>query len=361
MEIGSTMKNVLIVIPFGIGDVLFSTPMIAAIKESFPGVRVSYFTSGRSADFLRNDPRIEKVFAYDRDDFVAVYRRSPWRFVLKWKRLVDDLKAGKFEVAFDLSMNAGIGAALMLAGIPRRIGYNYKGRGRFLTEAVALRGYENRHVARHHFELLRSVGIDKAPGPTAFFIPEQDEAWASRFFLENGIRGGEPFGVFLGGGASFGKGGEVRRWPPENYAKFAEKVIEKTARPVILISGPADEEICLSVAKMMKSRPVMASRTSLGGAAALMKRCRLVALNDGGAIHVAASCGVRMAVVFGPVDPAVYGPISKTEHISVTKGLPCQPCYRNFRMSDCRHQSCLRELTVEEVWGKVEEFLERTR
>ncbi|MBF0123263.1 MAG: glycosyltransferase family 9 protein, partial [Candidatus Omnitrophica bacterium] len=176
---------------------------------------------------------------------------------------------------------------------------------------------------------------------------------AGQFLSKNGLGEAAVIGFFLGGGARVGKGGEVRRWPPESYAQLAEKLIEKTGRPIILISSPKEEDVCLSVAERMVRRPVMASRTSLGEAAALIERCRFVVLNDGGPVHIAAGVGARMMAFFGPVDPVVYGPYPSKGHVIVTKGLPCQPCYRNFRMSDCSHANCLKTLTVDEVFRKV--------
>lgn len=351
------MKKILIVIPFGIGDTLFTTPMITALKEKFPQAAISYLTSTRAALFLKNDPRLLKVFTYDRDEFVAVYKKSPWQFVLKWKKFIDDLKGEQFDLAFDLSLNSGIGLALKMAGIPRRIGYDHKGRGRFLTESIALKGYAARHVAEHHFDLLRLVGIDKVPGETRFFPSSADQDWAENLFREKGLKEGNVIGFFLGGGASWGQGGAVRRWPSEHYAELAEKLIEKTGLPIILIGSPKEEEACLSVADGMAGNPVIASRTSLGEAAALMQRCRFVVLNDGGPLHIAAGVGAKTVVFFGPVDPVAYGPYPPQGHIVVTKGLPCQPCYRNFRMSDCPHASCLKTLTVDEVFRKVKDFL----
>ena len=154
------MTRILIVNPFGIGDVLFTTPFIAALKERFPAVSISYIGNARTVPFLRNDPRIAKVFSYERDEYVAVYRKSPWQFLLKWKKLVDEIRTEKFDIAFDLSLGSPLGLALAWAGIPERIGYDYKGRGRWLTRKVPFRGYEGRPVAEYYLDLLRHWTLD---------------------------------------------------------------------------------------------------------------------------------------------------------------------------------------------------------
>jgi len=72
---------------------------------------------------------------------------------------------------------------------------------------------------------------------------------------------------------------------------------------------------------------------------------------------VAVSAGVKTVSIFGPVDPQVYGPYPMANHTVVQKLLPCQPCYRRFRMANCGHISCLGELSVEEVYRKVQNIL----
>jgi ADP-heptose:LPS heptosyltransferase len=97
--------------------------------------------------------------------------------------------------------------------------------------------------------------------------------------------------------------------------------------------------------------------TTILGLAALLLLARGAIVNDGGPLHVAVAVGVNTVSIFGPVDPQVYGPYPVANHTVAQKGLPCQPCYRRFRMSQCSHVSCLRDLSVEEVYRKVQNIL----
>ncbi|MEI8012097.1 MAG: glycosyltransferase family 9 protein [Candidatus Omnitrophota bacterium] len=356
------MKKILIVNNFGIGDVLFSTPLVSAIQARDPSATVSYICNPRTADFLRQDPRIDKVFIYERDAFVAVYRRSPWRFLLKWKAFVDLIHAEGFDVAYDLSGGSALSLALVFAGIPRRIGFDYKGRGRWLTSKTPLRGYEGRHVVRYNMDLLAAGsaggGVAEDPPLMRLFVPPQDEAWAKSFMASRGLAGHFFLIMYPGGGASWGKDAGFKRWPGENWAKLAEKIIERSTCPIILMGDKSEVPLCRQVAGGMSRPPmILAGQTTLLQSAALMQRARAVVINDGGPLHMAVALGVRTVSLFGPVDPLVYGPYPVGEHKVVTKGLMCQPCYRNFRMPPCRHQSCLKTLTVEAVYQALEEWL----
>lgn len=377
------MKNIhriLIVNPFGIGDVLFTTPLITAMKERLPGVSISFIGNAKTVPFMSRDPRIDKVFCYERDEYVAVYRRSPWQFLLKWNRLINDIRVQDFDIAFDLSLGPTWGPVLVLAGIPVRIGYDYKGRGRWLTRKVPFKGYEKKPVAEYYLDLLEHWAMStghssgqSGPVPSAkcqvpklwpmdLFIPDSDTSWAEAFLKANRLEAGRFIAIYPGGGASWGKDARNKRWAPENYAKLADKIIENASLAVILMGDQNEKELCEKVKDAMQLPALNAAgATTITQAAALAKRSRLVIANDGGPLHVAVAAGARTVSIFGPVDEHIYGPFPRAGHVVVAKDVPCRPCYRNFRTSDCQHLSCLRKLTVEEVYGRVVACLDEER
>ncbi len=356
------MKKILIVNNFGIGDVLFSTPLVSALQLSDPGALVSYICNPRTADFLRQDPRINKVFVYDRDAFVAVYRRSPWNFMMKWKAFVDEIHGAGYDTAYDLSGGSALSLALLLAGIPRRIGFDYKGRGRWLTHKIPLYGYEGRHVIEYNMDLLALGGgggmVAGGQPLMRLFVPVQDQSWAADFLGAQGLADKSFLIMYPGGGASWGRDAGLKRWPAESWVKLAEKIIERSTLPIILMGDKNEESLCRQVAGAVQ-RPliVLAGQTTLLQSAALMRQARAVIVNDGGPLHMAVACGVRTVSLFGPVDPVVYGPFPVGEYKVLVKGMLCQPCYRKFRMSSCTHLSCLKTLTVDAVYQALEEWL----
>ena len=124
------------------------------------------------------------------------------------------------------------------------------------------------------------------------------------------------------------------------------------------MGDPKEEELCRQVASQSHSTlHIAVGKTTLPQMAALFAQCHLVIVNDAGPLHVAVAVGIKTVSIFGPVDPQIYGPYPAEGHIAVQKNLPCQPCYRRFRMAQCTHISCLGELSVEEVYRKVQQIL----
>lgn len=89
-------------------------------------------------------------------------------------------------------------------------------------------------------------------------------------------------------------GSPKKNWPLE---RFRELHLALSARmPVYWCAGP--EEPLEEAARF----------TDLGALAEWLAGAALYAGNDGGITHLAAACGVPVVAIFGPTDPAVWGP-----------------------------------------------------
>jgi lipopolysaccharide heptosyltransferase II len=352
-------RKILIVNTFGIGDVLFTTPLIKNIKRAYPQAEVHYLTNTRSASLLEHHPGVDKVLVYDRDDFQAAYHRSLLEFMTKGRSLTHAIRREKYDVALDLSMDRGLGAVMALAGIPKRVGFDYRSRGTFLTRKIPFTGYEGRHVVEYYLDLLKEIDVPVIDRDMELHIPSEDQKWAKEWFRQKALVFVKPLvAVFPGGGASWGKSAVLKRWPVEKYAKLVDKMIEKYNAHIILMGNEGERELCQVIAQTsLATVHVVAGELTITQSAALLKQCTLVVCNDGGPLHVSVAAGVPTVSIFGPVDDKVYGPYPVGKHIVIKKGLACQPCYRRFRMANCSHINCLNQLDVDEVLSKIERFL----
>jgi lipopolysaccharide heptosyltransferase II len=343
--------KVLVINPYGIGDVLFTTPVIRNLREAYPQAEIAYLANRRTADLIRSDPDIARVFVYERDEFVGNYQ--------KYFGLYNSIRQERFDIVFDFSLNSSFGFLSAACGIKKRVGFDYRKRGQFLTDRVPLSGFEGKHIVEYYLDLLRLARIPVKTKEMKLDVPSKDIQWAQDWLNRHGIGPAKPLlAVLPGGGASWGKAAKYKRWPAFKYAQLIDKIIEKSDAGIILMGDSKEEELCREVVSLAHFPLHFAvGETSLLGLAALLKQCQGAIVNDGGPLHVAAAVGVRTVSIFGPVDPQVYGPFPLSGHIVAQKGLPCQPCYRRFRMANCGHISCLGELSIDEVYRKVQQIL----
>jgi lipopolysaccharide heptosyltransferase II len=352
-------KKILIINPYGIGDVLFTTPVIRNLRQAYPEASIAYLANRRNADWLKVDPNLDRIFVYERDEFVQVYRQNPLKFVQKWFEFYKAIKQEGFDLVLDYSLNSTFGFLSAACGIKKRVGLDYRKRGRFLTDRIPFKGYDDKHIIEYNLDLLRYLQISVQTNQMVFNVPAQDLQWAKKWILENNIDPSRPLiAVVAGGGASWGQGAKYRRWAVAKYAELLDKIIENFDAAIILLGDSKEEELCRELVNQANFPLYWAvGKTSLPGMAALLAQCQLAIVNDAGPLHVAIAVGIKTVSIFGPVDPRIYGPYPAEGHVVVQKNLPCQPCYRRFRMASCSHISCLGELTVDEVYRKVQSIL----
>lgn len=354
------LKYILIVNPFGIGDVLFSTALIEAIGRLVEGCHIGFLCNRRTEALLRNNPLVDWIFVFEKDEYRNLWKESKVRCFRKFASLLKEIKVKRFDTVFDLSLSRQFGFFTWLIGIPRRIGFNYRKRGVFLTDKIDIKGYNYKHIVEYYLDLLGLVDLKPTTNYLMLYVSDADKKWAKDFLMANGIKEGDLIvGIVPGGGASWGKDATFKHWGGEKFAQVADQLIEKHKAKVIIFGDEAETDICNGVRNNMKDIAVMAcGKTALLQFAALMGMCNLVIANDGGPLHIAVAMGAKTVGIFGPVDEKVYGQYPSNEkHKVVKSNLECQPCYRNFKLVDCDMRRCLDEIAPEDVFKAAEEAL----
>ena len=356
--------RILIVNPFGIGDVLFSTPLIRAVHHAFPTSRIGYLCNRRTERILRENPFLDDVFVYEKDEMVNLWRRSWWRGLRHLGGLVRQLRQARFHLVIDLSLGERYSFILKSLGVPRLVGFNYRGRGKFLTESFPIEGYHGDHVVEYYRKLLRFLGIRLTDASLDLPVAYADACWADQYLAELGAAdGGLLVGMVPAGGVSWGVDAPFRRWSFEGFAAVGDALIERYGARVLLFGEASDKPLCATVAGFMKHPVIdLSGETTLGQFVSLLGWMDLVICNDGGPLHLAVSQGVKTVSVFGPVDPNVYGPYGASagrHRVIYREGLPCRPCYHQFKLPPCPYErACLTTIAPEEVLAACEEALE---
>lgn len=356
-------QRILIVNPFGIGDVLFSTPLVHAVRRAFPQCHLTYLCNRRVEPILSGNPYINELFVHERDDLVGLFRSSQWQGLKYLRSFLQRVRRARFDILIDLSLNERYAFILKLIGVRRRIGFNYHNRGRFLTQRLPIDGYQDAHVVEYYRELLAFMGIRLVEASLELHVSEDDRRWVQQWLAARGLEGSRTLvGIVPAGGVSWGIDAPFRRWSSEGFAAVADALAERHQAQIILFGEGSDRSICERVAKRMKHQAVDASgQTTLGQFVGLLERLNLVICNDGGPLHLAVSRGVRTVSIFGPVDPRVYGPYSSDtgrHRVVCRSGLPCRPCYHQFRLPPCPYErACLREVDPESVLSACDDAL----
>ena len=358
------MKKVLVANIFGIGDVLFTTPLIANLKKSIEGVSVDYLCNARTKDIVKGSPDVDEIFVYEKDDYVKLWKRSKIGCLTALRELFSSIRRRKYDTVFDFTLSRKFGLFFKLAGIPRRVGLDYRKRGIFLTDRVPLTGFEGRHVVEYYLDLLRCAGVPVSVREMELVPDEAALEWARKYLKRKGIEKERLVAVIPGGGASWGPQAFRKRWEAAGFSRAADILVGQGLK-VALFGDQSETDLCRSVSDNMAEECAIAENTlTLERYIALLSRCAVVLCNDGGPLHVAAALGVKTVSIFGPVDEKVYGPYpgSDRHKVIVAREVPCRPCYNRFRLPECGYDNrCLTNITPETVAKACVKLLKEDR
>jgi lipopolysaccharide heptosyltransferase II len=357
------IKKIIVFNPFGIGDVLFSTPLVRNLKSSHPESTITYLCNRRTYPLLAPNPLIDEVIVFEKDEWRKVLKESKIAFCKNYFNFYQKIRSASYDVMFDLSMNSQYGLFFKLAAIPVRIGYNYRGRGRFLTHKTELPGgYSDKHVARYHLDLLKHIGEDFKEYPFDLNVKSDSTNAAKEKLTSLGVDFDNPvIGVCPGSGDSWQSQATYKQWPRECYLKVLKNIIEELSATIVLFGSPSERSICDHIASDLSSDAVV----NLCGEADLNEFCSLLSLsdllitNDGGPFHISQALGKKSIVFFGPVDASVYGPYPDERLATVfSADVECRPCYQSFRFTGCSFaKRCLNEISPDEVFSTIKDAL----
>jgi len=356
-----TPGRVLMVNPFGIGDVVFTTPLIRAIRHTWPQAHLAFLGNRRTEPLLRHNPHLNEVVVFEKDEFRQLWCQSPWRCLAQLAAWIGEVRAKRFELAIDLSLNSRVGLLLWLMGIAQRAGFDYHRRGVFLTYRVPLAGFDDKPVVDYYFDLVEGLGITAADRRLEVVVPPNLQQWSRDSLTRWGFGAGEVvIGMVPGGGASWGDQAPLRRWPAEGFAAVAQRLSRLPQARIVLFGDDSDRDLCAVIERQLTGQVRnLSGQLNLMEFVAMLWSCRVVVCNDGGPLHLAVAVGTKTVSVFGPVDEQVYGPYPRNgRHRVIAYDPGCRPCYQRFHLPPCPiDRECLRRVTAEQVAAAAEELL----
>ncbi|MGH7410225.1 MAG: lipopolysaccharide heptosyltransferase II [Candidatus Methylomirabilis sp.] len=327
------LRSILVRGPNWLGDAVLALPVLANLRRSFPGARISFLARPSVSDLFRASPFI--------DELLEVPRRNQ----LAWAATA--LKRRRFELILLLPNSFETALIGALAGIPHRIGYATDGRWPLLTVGVCHPSRTSLHQADSYLELLRALRWDAWDRPTGVRLPPGSDLDAESLLAASGVRAGAPlFGI--NAGAAYGT---AKRWPPERFAEAADVLADRLNATPILFGSPGEASLTVAIRHRMRGTAIdLGGRTSLTTFASLLGRCRFLLTNDTGAMHLAAALGVSCVALFGPTDPRITGPLGPGHQV-LRVPPACSPC----RYRDCPiDHRCMRAIEMEQVVASAE-------
>ena len=312
-----------------IGDVVFTTPVIRALRQRFTDAHLAYVVEPPAESVVAQNPNIDEVI-------VAPRLRGP-AGVRAEAALVGRLRANRYDLAIDFHGGPRASILTWLSGAPERIGYEVVGRSWMYTRRIARpRTPRGRHSVRNQWDLVASLGV-ASPAPEAFPVEMVVATQTADAVNERIARAGAGAGdrIIL---IHVSAGNPFRQWPASAFATVAAALAAgDRRRRIIVTSGPSDGDAAERVIAEARAHSPAAARPrvlacgefSLAELRALADRAALYVGGDSGPMHVASTSHVPIVGLYGPTLPERSAPwrasVWPSESVEV-HGLSCRPC-----------------------------------
>lgn len=310
--------RILLVMTAGIGDFVMAIPAIRAIRRGFPAAHVTLLTNPQSAGLARPCPYLDEVLTFDLRTYRPHGRGTGWRARRDFWSLTADLRRRQFGLAVNLYQLATWGGTirmwLLFARIcaDQTVGRSSGGRGFFF----GIRSPDRQHEIDAQLAVAAALGCPAAEDRLELWIPDTSRQSAASRLREAGLSEGEPFAVL-----NIGSNKPEVRWPPEKVVVVA-RGIHRTTGIRIVLTGDASEAARATAlaAELGDCTRSLAGRTDILELGAILECAKVVVTTDSGPMHMTAAVGTPLVALFGPADPAHFGPRGCAGQVVVLQG-----------------------------------------
>lgn len=285
--------NILLIQLKRIGDLVLTTPAIAAVRAKYPRANISLIVSADTRELL---PAIQGVD----HTFIA---RGKISDAANWFTFA----RRKYEYCLDFTRNDRSAFLTLLSGARKRITTDHPKQ----REKIRALSYNElvqtpirlMHTVDYHLALLAPLGISDAPQTVQLDLPATASGRAQHLLADAKVHGA--FLVLHPGSARAEK-----FWEPDRWAAIIAFAADQQLTCVVTGGSSPAEKAHIAQIKARARHPFidLSGKMDLLTLAALIKRARLLATVDSAPMHLAAATQTPQVVLFGPTNPLHWRP-----------------------------------------------------
>ena len=283
------------------GDVVFTLPLAKALRGA--GDRLAWAVEGPLAGLLEGAPYVDEVLVAT----TRVWRRRPLAAATRSElaAFLRGLRAFAPDLVVDAQGLLKSAWVTLAARAPRKVGFGFRTateRASVLATAERVDVPPGTHVVDRGLALAERVlgrgPFERTPDVSHLVArpaPEVD-AWLA-------ARPPRPFALLQPFSSR-----ATKEWDAGEAASFCRALAARGVDPV-LRWGPGERERAAAIASLSGGAATLAPPTPPAASARLAARAALFVGADTGPTHLAAAAGAPTVALYGPTDPARYGPV----------------------------------------------------
>ena len=349
----SRRTRILIVRAGAIGDTLFATPLVRALRRTYPDAYLVFLCSEPAYDVMRYNSHLDRVLKIGDRHVPAWLSRKKSCLFRELKRLNLDwaLVLESHPTFLDLARRAAATRTVAYKPVPGLEG----------SEQAAFD--PKMHSIENNLGVARPLGLVPSGLEMDLHYPVAFDDLIEKRLSRSGIgRNDRVVGLHAGWGR--GKRNHaiedtrLRSWPPDRFARIARWLVESDGARVVLTGSAADEPLTAHIVRQAGVPCLnLSGQLSVLELAALIRRLDLYVTVESGPAHMAAALGTPLVTLVGPSIWEQTRPLASTGPLRVLyERVPCAPCYNTPLMKSCQDNVCMKQIKLEQVQEAIREI-----
>ena len=337
------------------GDTLWGTPAIRAVKKKFPQIDIDLLLQPQWQGLFTESPYIRKLIPY----------HSQWyRQLLGLPNLLQD----RYEHVLIFHANKNISRILPCLRCSSIWSHQYPEHDKDGNLIACLPGIPLDKIVRiekpvhailRRLALLKVINVPSDGTHMDIFLKDDEKEDTKIFLKKYNIKTKDFIYLNIGGSASY------KQWSIDRFVLLSKTILQKTSLSVVLGGGPEDTTRIDEVRRQLDPRRVThASNRSIRENCALISQAKILITPDSGPMHIGYALKVPTISLFWSINnegiqrnvlngPDYCGPLDIDKSLSsVISG-----SFMENEVIDSKDPGTSKIIRVEDVWNKIIGFL----
>ncbi len=321
-----------------IGDLVFSLPLLASLRDAFPGAEIHSVVKPYLKGLLEDSPYVDRIFI----------RQEPYAGRLALART---LRGNSYDLLISLARSQEAMMLAALSGARKKAGFVHFPWDKVLDVKETVAGH---NCWINNARLLERLGIKASRDNYVGLLRVQQKSPMTDLPQKYAI---------ISAGASRRR--LVKAWDEEKYAEVIVSLKAGYGISPVLVGGEDARESNALIRQHLHERPGgkdiqvvdLTGTLGLRELYPVLEKAEIFVGIDSGVMHMASAADIPVVALFGPTDPYYVGP-QNLHSMVVRKDMTCSPCYLN---RSCRDIDCMRGLGADMVMDACRALLEKNR
>ena len=326
------MKKILIVSTTGMGDCLWGTPGIRALKKTFPELDINLIVRGIWRPLFEGNPYVGEIFEYHNE-----WYRQP---ILGFK-----LFNKKYDLIFIFHANKSLKRLLpWFRSTPIWCHQDHL----WVPESNRMKMEGDIHGIERRLVMVKKFGVTPDGSHMEIFFDSLTSKKADQILQAQGFNSKEF--VYLNLGAAE----ESRRWMIDRFMELGKRILQATSWSIILGGGPQEKKRALETLNSLNNPRVMeVCNQPLRVNANIISKAKLMVTSDTGPMHVGFATKTPVIALFGTISRN-SGPCNIPNHLCrIIKVEPTPEQAKSPNANEFNFEG----ITVNMVWKQVKEMI----